>query len=129
MDKTKDINEYLGRILVPREDIQKMVAVFAKRREKILTLIDGIDGVEGVRPDGAFYVMLVVGGLYGKSYKGKTINGSVEFANALLDGEKVAAIPGISFGADDCLRLSYSLSEEDIEEGLLRIKRFVSELE
>ena len=111
------------------EDVQEMVAVFAKRREKILRLIDEIDGVEGVRPDGAFYVMLVVGGLYGKSYRGVKINGSVDFANALLDGEKVAAIPGISFGADDCLRLSYSLSESDIEEGLARIKRFVSELE
>ena len=51
-----------------------------------------------------------------------------DVTNALLDGEKVATVPGVSFGADDCLRLSYSLSEADIEEGLARIKRFVSQL-
>ena len=110
------------------EEVQKMVDTFATRRKKILALIDEIEGVEGIKPDGAFYVMLVVGGLYGKSYRGQTIQNSVEFANALLEGEKVATIPGVSFGADNCLRLSYSLSEEDIEEGLARIKRFVEEL-
>ncbi len=110
------------------EEIQAMVDVFDKRRAKLLALIDEIDGVSAVEPDGAFYVMLVVGGLYGKSYHGKTISNSVEFADVLLDAEKVATVPGVSFGADDCLRLSYSLSEADIEEGLARIKRFVSEL-
>ena len=110
------------------EEVQAMVDVFDKRRAKLLALIDEIDGVSAVEPDGAFYVMLVVGGLYGKSYHGKTIRNSVEFADVLLDAEKVATVPGVSFGADDCLRLSYSLSEADIEEGLARIKRFVSEL-
>ena len=110
------------------EEIANMVRVFDQRRAKLLDLIAGIDGVQAVEPDGAFYVMFVVGGLYGKSYNGKVITNSIEFADALLEAEKVATIPGISFGADDCLRLSYSLSAEDIEEGLARIKRFVSEL-
>ena len=112
----------------PEEDMQKMVKVFDGRRAKILKLIEKIDGVTGVEPDGAFYVMLVVSGLYGKKYGDKTIDGSIAFADALLEGEKVATIPGISFGADDCIRLSYALSEADIEEGLARIARFVSEL-
>ena len=111
------------------EEIAQMVNVFDKRRAKLLALIGEIDGVQSVEPDGAFYVMLVVGGLYGKSYNGKQINGSIDFADALLDAEKVATIPGVSFGADDCLRLSYSLSEADIEEGLARIKRFVDSLQ
>ena len=111
------------------EEIAQMVNVFDKRRAKLLALIDEIDGVQSVEPDGAFYVMLVVGGLYGKSYNGKQINGSIDFADALLDAEKVATIPGVSFGADDCLRLSYSLSEADIEEGLKRIKAFVEALQ
>ena len=111
------------------EEIAQMVNVFDKRRAKLLALISEIDGVQSVEPDGAFYVMLVVGGLYGKSYNGKQINGSIDFADALLDAEKVATIPGVSFGADDCLRLSYSLSEADIEEGLARIKRFVDSLQ
>ncbi|MBQ9713860.1 MAG: pyridoxal phosphate-dependent aminotransferase [Clostridia bacterium] len=112
----------------PEEEIAAMVNVFDKRRAKLLALIDGIDGVSAVEPDGAFYVMLVVGGLFGKSYKGKTIANSIDFADALLEGEKVATVPGVSFGADDCVRLSYALSEADIDEGLARIKKFVSEL-
>ncbi len=110
------------------EEIQEMVNVFDKRRAKLLDLIAGIDGVSAVEPDGAFYVMLVVGGLYGKNYQGKIIDGSIAFADALLDAEKVATIPGISFGADDCVRLSYALSEADMEEGLKRIKHFVGAL-
>lgn len=113
----------------PDSEVQKMVDVFAGRREKLLALIEKIDGVSAVVPYGAFYVMLVIGGLYGKSYKGKKLEGSVAFSEALLEAEKVATVPGISFGADDCLRLSYSLSSEDIEEGLKRIGRFVSSLE
>ena len=112
----------------PEAEIQAMVDVFDKRRAKLLDLIAGIGGVQAVEPDGAFYVMFVVGGLYGKSYQGKKLTNSIEFADALLESEKVATIPGISFGADDCLRLSYSLSEADIEEGLKRIKRFVEAL-
>ena len=110
------------------EEIGAMVNVFDKRREKLLKLAAEIDGVQAVEPDGAFYVMLVVGGLYGKAYNGKTINDSIEFADVLLEAEKVATVPGVSFGADDCVRLSYALGEADLEEGLKRIKRFVENL-
>ena len=110
------------------EEIAAMVSVFDKRRAKLLAFIDGIDGVSAVEPDGAFYVMMVISDLFGKSYQGKKITNSIEFADALLDGEKVATVPGISFGVDDCVRLSYALSEQDIDEGLARIARFVSEL-
>lgn len=110
------------------EEIDEMVKVFDNRRAKILKLISEIDGVEAVEPDGAFYVMLVVGGLYGKKYGDKVITDSVSFADILLDAEKVATVPGVSFGAEDCVRLSYALSEADIEEGLKRIKTFVENL-
>lgn len=111
------------------EEIKGMVDVFDKRRAKLLKLISEIDGLCAIEPDGAFYVMLVVGGCYGKSYQGKEINGSVQFADMLLEAEKVATVPGVSFGADDCVRLSYALSEADMEEGLKRIKRFVAALQ
>ncbi len=110
------------------EEIQEMVNVFDKRREKLLKLASEIDGVQTVEPDGAFYVMLVVDGLYGKAYNGKKIENSIDFANVLLEAEKVATVPGVSFGADDCVRLSYALGEADLEEGLKRIKRFVENL-
>ena len=118
----------LEALRAPEEEVQKMVKVFDARRERLLQLIAEIDGVQAVEPDGAFYVMLVIDGLYGKTYQGKPITNSIAFADALLDAEKVATVPGVSFGADDCLRLSYSLSMEDIEEGLKRIKNFVNAL-
>ena len=111
------------------EEIGEMVKVFDERRKKLLSLIDGIDGVSSVEPDGAFYVMLVIDKVYGKKHAGKEICDSVQFADALLESEKVATVPGISFGAPDCVRLSYALSMEDIEEGLKRIKKFVEGLE
>ena len=60
--------------------------------------------------------------------KGAEIVG-IDFAAALLEQEKVAVVPGISFGAEDCVRLSYSLSVEDIVEGLNRIEKFVKSLQ
>ena len=124
------ISQYatLEALSAPEEEVQAMVDIFDKRREKLLGLIHEIDGVSAVEPDGAFYVMLVVGSLYGKSYNGKVIDGSIAFADTLLEEEKVATVPGVSFGADECLRLSYALSDSDIEEGLARIKRFVENL-
>lgn len=109
----------------PEEEIEKMVSIFAERREKLLALLKDVKGVTAVEPQGAFYVMLDVSGVYGKSYHGKTVTGSVEFAAELLESEKVAVVPGISFGADDCVRISYSLSMAEIEEGIRRIKKFV----
>ena len=125
------ISQYatLAALNTPDEEVESMVKAFDRRRASLLRLIAEIDGVQVIEPDGAFYAMLVVGGLYGKSHNGKVLDGSVAFANALLDAEKVAAVPGVSFGADDCLRLSYALSDEDIEEGLRRIKKFISELQ
>ena len=110
------------------EEIQAMVDVFDNRRAKLLKLIAEIDGVQAIEPDGAFYVMMVVDGLYGKAYEGKKIENSIDFADVLLEAEKVATVPGVSFGADDCVRLSYALGEADLEEGLKRIKRFVENL-
>ena len=111
------------------EEIQAMVDVFAARRNLVLSLIDAIDGVQAIEPNGAFYVMLAVGDLYGKTYNGKPITNSIEFADVLLEAEKVATVPGVSFGADDCVRLSYALSEADIREGLARIQHFIQALQ
>lgn len=118
----------LEALAAPESEIDEMVKIFDARRQKLLDLIAGIDGVQAIEPDGAFYVMLVVGDLYGKSYNGKKIEDSIAFADLLLEAEKVATVPGVSFGAPDCLRLSYALSDSDIEEGLKRIKRFVDAL-
>ena len=110
------------------ESVEKMVAVYADRRKAMMEKMDKIEGISYVVPYGAFYVMMVVGGVYGKKSGDKVIENSIDFAAELLDKEKVAVVPGISFGADDCVRISYSLSKEDMLEGLDRIERFVKSL-
>ena len=110
------------------EEVKKMVDIYARRREKLLALIAGVRGADCVSPEGAFYVMMRVSSLYNKEWKGKAIKGSVDFAAALLEEEKVAAIPGACFGADEYVRLSYSLSEEDIQKGMERIASFFKKL-
>lgn len=112
------------------QPMREMVNAFAERREKTLALLDGLKplGLDYVKPDGAFYVMLVCDKLYGRSIGGRTVGGSMDFADMLLTYEKVAATPGICFGDDTCIRLSYALSMEDIAEGLRRIADFVKRL-
>ena len=68
-----------------------------------------------------------ISAFYGKSFNGKVIDGSLSFADAALT-KGVALIPGVAFGDDNCIRLSYAISIEDIKEGLSRFKAFVQEL-
>ncbi len=118
----------LAALSSPASSVGEMVAVFSKRRESMLHAISALEGVYCIVPDGAFYAMLVVGGVYGRGYHGRKIESSVAFAEALLEAEKVAVVPGAAFGADDCVRLSYSLSEEEILRGISRIGAFLREL-
>ena len=112
----------------PGACVEEMVARFAERRQKMIGRIAKMRSVYLIIPEGAFYAMLVVGGVYGKSFRGKQIVDSVDFADRLLEGAKVAVVPGKAFGADDCVRLSYSLSLQDMLEGLDRIEAFLAAL-
>ena len=85
------------------------------------------ENIEIAKPSGAFYVFIDVSKNYGKSYDGSVINGSMSFADLALK-EGVALIPGVAFGDDNCVRLSYAISMEDIEEGLNRLNAFLSKL-
>lgn len=109
-----------------QQPLEDMVKAFAWRRLKMLEILDGYKdlGLDYVKPEGAFYVMLVVDKFYGKSCGAKKIEGSMDFSMELLAEQKVAATPGICFGDDSCIRLSYALSLEEMEEGLCRIKDF-----
>ncbi len=86
-------------------------------------------GLDYVKPDGAFYVMLLCDELYGKTYKGRKICGSMDVADLLLSEKKVAATPGVCFGDDDAVRLSYALSMDEMCEGLDRIADFARKCE
>ncbi len=112
----------------PEAEVEEMVAIFSKRREVMLRRIAEMEGVSCVVPEGAFYAMLIVDETYGKQFGSARIEGSVSFADILLDAAKVAVVPGAAFGADDCVRLSYSLSMKDMLAGLDRIDAFVRSL-
>lgn len=107
--------------------IENMKNVFDERRQYLLKLLKEIPEIECVEPMGAFYVFADVSKLYGKKFNGKEITGSLSFADYLLENG-VALIPGIAFGDDNSVRLSYCISLEDIKEGVDRIKKFISEV-
>ena len=87
--------------------------------------INSIDGVSCLNPHGAFYIMMNIKGLYGKTINGKTIENSDTFAEMFLENEKVAVVPGAGFGAEGYVRWSYATSLENITEGLDRLERFI----
>lgn len=107
------------------KSVEEMRKAFEKRRNMMIALIEEIPGVSYVSPVGAFYVMVKVSGYYGEK---NGFDSSITFASKLLEAEKVAVIPGIAFGADEYIRLSYATSEENIQSGLERIGKFIKGL-
>lgn len=110
-----------------QEFIAEMQKLFDERRKLMIELLSDVEGIECITPKGAFYVFINVKNLYGKSFEGSVINGSLSFADCALK-KGIALVPGIAFGNDDCIRLSYAISKEDISEGIRRFKEFVNEL-
>ena len=111
----------------PQDAPAVMKAEFDRRRKYMVERLRKIKGITCAEPKGAFYVFVDVSALYGKTFDGKVIDGSLSFADAGLK-KGVALIPGIAFGDDNSIRLSYAISMEDIKEGIDRIESFISEL-
>ena len=107
---------------ITRKQVEEMIQAFANRRELIMKLLDEVPGLSYVKPYGAFYIMVDVSGL------GMT---STEFAQKLLEEKYVATVPAV--GLDDktgkYVRFSYATSEENIREGLRRVKELAEELQ
>ncbi|RDY29903.1 pyridoxal phosphate-dependent aminotransferase [Lachnotalea glycerini] len=112
----------------PQDSVETMRKCFEERKNYIVKAINSIDGLSCRNPEGAFYVMVNIQNFTGKHYKEKQINNSFDFSEALLENEKVAVIPGIGFGQDGYIRLSYAASIEMIQKGIERIKKFVDYL-
>lgn len=109
--------------------VGQMVGEFRKRRDIIVKLLNEIDGIKCLSPEGAFYVFPNVSGIYGRSFQGQKITNSTELINYLLDEANVATVPGAAFGSDDHIRLSYATSLKNIEEGLKRINNAIAKLD
>ena len=106
-----------------QEPVVEMVKAFQKRRDLICQRLDDIDGVEYVRPQGAFYIFPDFSAQYGRTINGHSINSSQELATYFLDEAKVGAVPGDGFGADNHMRFSFATSEIEINRGLDRIQK------
>ena len=109
----------------PQDTIEEMRKVFEERRNYIVKRMNQIDGVSCIMPEGAFYVMMNIEKLKGKTIGGTVINTSDDFAMAFLEKELVAVVPCSGFGAPDFVRWTYATSMENIKEGLDRLERFL----
>ena len=109
----------------PQETIEEMRKVFEERRNYIVDRMNRIEGVSCIVPEGAFYVMMNIERLKGKTLGGTCINSSDDFAMAFLEKELVAVVPCSGFGAPDFVRWTYATSMENIKEGLDRLERFL----
>jgi len=107
--------------------VHMMGEAFNRRRKLIVSLLNEIPGFECPMPQGAFYVYPSVKGVLGKTIRGKVANTSAELATIILDEVEVAAVPGEAFGPSGYLRFSYATSDDDIVEGIGRIKKLLTE--
>ena len=111
-----------------QEAVGMMVKAFRERRDVIVAALNKIPGFTCPNPQGAFYVFPNVAQIYGRSFQEKVIDDSTSLAAYLLDEADVAVVPGIDFGADNYIRLSYATSRELIEKGVVRIAQALGRL-
>lgn len=111
----------------PQEGIEAMRLAFLERRDYIVKRINSIPGVSCIVPNGAFYVMMNIEQLIGKTLGGKLIENDDDFAVAMLEKALVAVVPCSGFGMKNFVRWSYAASMENIEKGLDRLEKFVTE--
>jgi aspartate aminotransferase len=109
--------------------VEAMRVQFDRRRRYVAGRLEPMPGIhlDGM-PEGAFYIFPRVDELYGKQVAGIEINGSVRFAEALLERSRVAVVPGLPFGSDRHIRISYACSLETLTEGMDRFEAFARSL-
>ena len=107
----------------PVSNIQYMVNEFQNRRELIIGLLKEIPGFKLNQPQGAFYVFPDVSAYFGKTLRGKSIENASDFALYLLEEAHVATVTGDAFGNQNCIRISYAASDENIKEAIARIAK------
>ncbi len=108
--------------------VEEMRKAFERRRDLIVKLAKDVPGIEVNVPEGAFYLFPKCSAFFGKKNGEKTINTSDELALYLLEEAHVACVGGTSFGAPECIRMSYATSDENIVEAISRIKAALAKL-
>src|SRR5690606_20834554 len=110
------------------QELKQSLVALKQRRDLACRLVSDLPGVGLIEPQGAFYIWPNVSAYFGKSFKGRVIENSKDFAELLLEDQKVAAVPGIEFGTEGFLRISYALSEDRMREAVQRLGKFLSTL-
>lgn len=119
----------LGALSMGMESVNAMRAAFKKRRDYMLERASKILKTPANAPQGAFYLFAPVSDFYGtKTPSGKTIGGSVELCQYLLESEGLAIVPGAAFGDDSCVRFSYAASDEMLQKACDRFERGLKNL-
>ena len=111
----------------PQEKLSSMLQSFEERRNYIVERMNRIPGISCIKPEGAFYVMMNLEKILGKTVHGVEITNDDVFADAFLKHGLVAVVPGAGFGAPNFVRWSYATSMENIKEGLDRLEKFLAE--
>jgi aspartate aminotransferase len=109
------------------EAIEKMRVEFEKRARYMADRLRAIEGVECTEPTGAFYCFPDVSAHFGRTIGGVKITGSMDFAKALLEQANVGVVPGLPFGCDRNVRLSFATSMQQITKGLDRMEKWLSQ--
>ena len=125
---TSTLSQWVGHSALKycTKDINDQIDIYRKRREVMMKKLDTIEGLTYLKPDGAFYIMVNFG-----AYKDRVAyedSFSLALCSRILEETAVAIVPGIAFGLDDYARISYTLEEEKLEEGLDRIEKFLKSL-
>jgi aspartate aminotransferase len=107
--------------------VAMMREAFDRRRRRIVAMLNEIDGVTCIEPEGAFYAFPSVRGLLGKEIRGRRPSTSAELADVCIAEAKVAVVPGEAFGAPGYFRMSYALGDEDLTEGVNRLASLFGE--
>ena len=107
--------------------VEAMRAVYDRRRQLIVSLLQDIPGVVCPEPEGAFYAFPSFEGVLGRRIRGRTPATTLDLAALLLDEAKVAIVPGEAFGAPGYARLSYALGDDDLVEGVSRVGKLLAE--
>ncbi len=110
----------------PTDSVEMMRAEFERRGKYMTGRLNSIDGIICSESTGAFYCFPDVSNHYGRNIGGAIITGSMDFAKALLEQANVALVPGLPFGCDNNVRLSFACSMEQITKGLDRIEKWLS---
>ena len=111
-----------------QEPVEEMRKAFERRRNLIVKLAKEVPGFEVNEPQGAFYLFPKCSSFFGKKVGDKVIANSDDLAMYLLEEGHVACVGGASFGAPECIRMSYATSDENIEEAIRRIKEALAKL-